>query len=217
MPRTTVEVRRAGVEDVDHLLHLAQRARLEEHPPSRPDPAAQRTRATTALGRGDVTVFLALVGQQPVGVVVLRVGELVPLCGADAVHVEQLFVDPEWRRRGVARQLLSQAAATAEQHDASDIVCTLPPGVREAQRFLARLGFAPLVVQRAVPVGTLRRKLAGDAGGSRRKATMELVLARRRAARERRPVEVTAGSAGAPARPSARTAAPRCRRRRRLG
>jgi ribosomal protein S18 acetylase RimI-like enzyme len=197
MPRTTVEVRRADAEDVDHLLHLAQRARLEEDTPSRPEAPAQRTRAMTALDRPDVRVLLALVGQQPVGVVVLRVGELVPLSGADAVHVEQLYVDPEWRRRGVARQLLSQAAATAEQHGAGDIVCTLPPGVREAQRFLARLGFAPLVVQRAVSVGTLRRKLAGDAGGGRRKATMELVLARRRrAARDRRPLEPATGSAG---------------------
>jgi GNAT superfamily N-acetyltransferase len=180
MLRTTVEVRRATSQDVDLLLTLAQRARLGEQLPPRPESLAVRTRALTALDRPDVTVFLACAGQEPVGAIVLRVGEILPLSCSDAVHIEQLFVDQDWRRRGVARQLLGAAATVAEHLGTSDVVCTTPSGVRESQRFLARLGFTPLVVQRAVPVATLRRKLAAGGGTARRKAAVELVLARRR-------------------------------------
>jgi GNAT superfamily N-acetyltransferase len=179
---------------VDLLLHLAHRARLEEQLPPRPESAALRTRAANALRRPDVTVFLACAGEEPVGLLVLRIGELMPLCGADAVHIEQLFVDQDWRRRSVARQLLAAAVSVAEQQGMPDIVSTIPPGERDGQRFLTRLGFAPLVTQRVVAVGTLRRRLAGDSGGGLRRAAVERVLARRRReARERRPVETAAG------------------------
>lgn len=184
MPRTTVEVRRAVTDDVDLLLRLAQRARSGERLPSRADTTAVRCRAVTAMTRPDVAVYVACAGQQPVGALVLRFGEVLPLSGTEAVHVEQLFVDPDWRRRGVARQLLSTAVTVAEAHGASDIVCSTPAGAREPQRFLARLGFSPLVVQRVVPLTSLRRRLAADAG--RRGTTIDLVLARRRReARER--------------------------------
>jgi len=191
MPRTTVEVHRATPEDVDQLIHLADRARSEEHLRPRMDASAQRSRFVAALKRPDVTVFLALAGQEPVGAVVLRVGEVLPLCGSDGVHVEQLFVEASWRRRGVARQLLAAAVGAAEAHGAADVVCTTPAGVREPQRFLARLGFTPLVVQRVVPLATLRRRLAADSGW--RRPSVELVLARRRReARERSGVRLEA-------------------------
>jgi GNAT superfamily N-acetyltransferase len=194
MPRTSVEVRRAVPGDVDLLLRLAQRILPEDVAPGRLESGGARQRLLTAIEREDVTVLLACAGQEPVGVLVLRLGELIPLCGSGAVHVEQVFVDPDWRRKGIARQLLSAAVTAAEHHDAADVVCTLPPGQRDAQRFLARLGFAPLVVQRAVPVGTLRRRLAGDLGGGRGRAAVELVLARRRREARKRPA-VSSGAA----------------------
>ena len=185
MPKNPVEVRRATPEDAHLLVRLVQRARLDEEVPTRGDHghATHPTRAMTALERPDVTVLLACTGEEPVGVLTLRLGELLPLTGSDAVHVEQLFVDPDWRRRGVARQLLAAAATTAEHHGSAQMVCTTSPGGREAQRFLARLGFAPLVVQRVVTVATLRRRLAGEVSGGRRRAAVDLVLAQRRQAR----------------------------------
>jgi len=142
----------------------------------------ERSRLEALLQRGDVQVMLAhdRPGAEPAGVLVLRRGELLPLTGHQAVHVEQLWVHPEHRKRGVARALLRQAAAVAEQSGLDEIVCTVPPSWREAHRFLARLGFAPLTAQRAVPVPALLRRLAADAGGPRRRPGLEKVLARRR-------------------------------------
>jgi ribosomal protein S18 acetylase RimI-like enzyme len=178
--RSTVDVRSAGPADVDLLLELAAAARAEAGQDPRAESPAQRSRLVSALDRPDVEVFVASAGQQPVGVLVLRRGELVPLCGVDAVHVEQLFVHPQWRRRGAARALLRHAATVGEQVGVEQLTCSTPPADRDAARFLTRLGFAPLVTQRAVPVAGLLRRLAGEDPKQRRRSAVEHLLARRR-------------------------------------
>jgi ribosomal protein S18 acetylase RimI-like enzyme len=185
--RAAVTVRGAQPGDLTSLLVLVTRARDDDpdHPRSGEPPRSgfvvDRSRLEALLRRADVQVLLAhdRPGAEPVGVLVLRRGELLPLTGHEAVHVEQLWVHPEHRRRGVARALLRQAAATAEQSGLDEVVCTLPPTWREAHRFLARLGFAPLTAQRAVSVPNLLRRLGSDSG-ARRRAGLEQVLARRR-------------------------------------
>jgi ribosomal protein S18 acetylase RimI-like enzyme len=168
---------------------MVARARQEDQ--ARPAPrhhgvAHERSRLEDLLRRPDVQVMLAhdRPGAEPVGVLVLRRGELLPLTGHQAVHVEQLWVHPEHRKRGVARALLRQAAAVAEQSGLDEVVCSVPPTWREAHRFLARLGFAPLTAQRAVPVPALLRRLAAE-GGQPGRRSVDQVLARRR--RELRP------------------------------
>ncbi|MDX6202593.1 MAG: hypothetical protein QOJ83_2093, partial [Frankiales bacterium] len=52
------------------------------------------------------------------------------------------------------------AVTWAEEVGADEIVASVLPSLREANRFYARLGFAPLVMRRVVPVSTLRRNLA---------------------------------------------------------
>jgi ribosomal protein S18 acetylase RimI-like enzyme len=194
--RAAVTVRGAQPGDLTSLLVLVTRARDDDPDhqrtdhradhqrtglPSRSGFVVDRSRLEALLRRADVQVLLAhdRPGAEPVGVLVLRRGELLPLTGHEAVHVEQLWVHPEHRRRGVARALLRQAAATAEQSGLDEVVCTLPPSWREAHRFLARLGFAPLTAQRAVSVPNLLRRLGSDAG-TRRRTGLEQVLARRR-------------------------------------
>lgn len=187
MGRAAVTVRGAQPGDLTSLLVLVTRARDDDpdHPRAGEAPRSgfvvDRSRLEALLRRTDVQVLLAhdRPGAEPVGVLVLRRGELLPLTGHEAVHVEQLWVHPEHRRRGVARALLRQAAATAEQSGLDEVVCTLPPTWREAHRFLARLGFAPLTAQRAVSVPNLLRRL-GSESGTRRRSGLEQVLARRR-------------------------------------
>ena len=183
MGRTPVTVRGAEPADLTSLLVLVSQARQED--PSRQGPRHgavpdERSRLESLLRRPDVQVMLAhdRAGAEPVGVLVLRRGELLPLTGHQAVHVEQLWVHPEHRNRGVARALLRQAAAVAEQSGMDEVVCTVAPSWREAHRFLARLGFAPLTAQRAVPVHALLRRLGTD--GVHRRSTLDQVLARRR-------------------------------------
>ena len=134
------------------------------------------------LARADVTVLLAEVGTTTVGVLVLRHGETLPL-GAAAASVHQMAVTPSHRRRGVGRALLAAAVQLAEADGAQHLVVSAPPGGREAHRFLARLGFSPLVVQRSAPVATLRRSRGAPAVGGEvalRRAAVERVLLRRR-------------------------------------
>ncbi len=166
------------------LLALLCRDRADD---AAQHPRLSRERVLQVIGRPDVQVLLAEAsagrGTQPavaVGVLVLRHGELLPLGGHPSVHVEQLWVDPEHRRRGVARALLRAAACIGEQWGLEDVVCAVPPQGRDAHRFLARLGFAPVVTQRAVPVASLLRRLSGTSEPLRRRISLDQVVIRRR-------------------------------------
>lgn len=180
MGRTTVDVRSAVAGDVDLLLQLTSAARAEAGHDPRTVPPGHRTRTLAALERPDVEVLVAEAGHEPVGLLVLRRDELLPLCGADAVHVEQLWVHPMWRRRGVARSLLRAAATVGEHAGLENVVCSAPSGDRDAARFLTRLGFTPLVTHRVSSVVGLLRRLAGEGAGDVRRSALEQTLARRR-------------------------------------
>jgi hypothetical protein len=111
------------------------------------------------------------------------------------VHVEHLFVVPPVRRHGVARALLHGVASVAERHGADQVVSNAPPSARETHRFLARLGFTPLVVRRVAPTSLLRRRLAGES----RRSALEDLLSRRRSLRARTGRQQVAAAAAAEA------------------
>jgi GNAT superfamily N-acetyltransferase len=104
-----------------------------------------------------------VVAENEVGVVGMAIlsdtfiGQLMEM---PAVQLTHLVVAEGQRRRGVGRALLSGAVTWAEEVGADEIVASVLPSLREANRFYARLGFAPLVMRRVVPVATLRRNLA---------------------------------------------------------
>lgn len=75
------------------------------------------------------------------------------------LHVTHLMVDPGHRRRGIGRSLLTSIVERAEQGGIEHVLATAATGSREGNRYLARLGFAPLVAQRIAPTSTLRRSL----------------------------------------------------------
>jgi ribosomal protein S18 acetylase RimI-like enzyme len=82
------------------------------------------------------------------------------------LHVTQLMVEPHHRRRGVGRALLAAAVRLAEEQGVEHVLATAAAGSREGNRYLARLGFAPLVVHRIATTSTLRRALGmSDAAG----------------------------------------------------
>jgi GNAT superfamily N-acetyltransferase len=113
---------------------------------------------------------------------VLRRAELLPLVDQPAMHVEQLWVDPEARQRGIAKALLRFVAVAAQRHGAAEVVCSVPAG-RDANRFLARLGFAPMVVLRAASVPTVLRRCQAEEETS---PGRDRTLARRRLQRVHR-------------------------------
>lgn len=141
---------------------------------------------TSALCRDDVTAFLAYVDETPVGYVVLRDTVAGPLTETTCTAIDSLFVSARWRRHGVARQLLAAAAAHADRVGAETIVSHVPSGVRDANRFFARLGFSPTVVRRVTTPTALHRKLAASIESPKlSRDGLEQVIQRRRSARFR--------------------------------
>jgi ribosomal protein S18 acetylase RimI-like enzyme len=179
--RPAVEVRDAGAGDIDVLMQLYASARFDQGQP-RASVATVRARLLRALERGEVQVLLASLGAEPAGYALLTTSPLLPLGSSAGPSIEHLHVVPELRRRGVGRALLRRALALAQADGAEQITCTVLPGDREYTRYVARLGFAPAVVRRAVPVPVLRRRLAE---GSAALAHTTDVVARRRSLRAR--------------------------------
>jgi ribosomal protein S18 acetylase RimI-like enzyme len=94
-----------------------------------------------------------------VGLLVARLDEIGAIDLTPVLHISHLLVAPKQRRRGIGRALLVAAVHLAEEREVDRIVATAAAGSREANRYLARLGFAPLVVHRVASTGTLRRSL----------------------------------------------------------
>ncbi len=72
--------------------------------------------------------------------------------GGQVLHVDELYVRPGRRGRGIASDFLGLVAKVAPA-DAVEIGITLPPGMRRAPGFLRRLGWAE------APARTMSRSL----------------------------------------------------------
>jgi ribosomal protein S18 acetylase RimI-like enzyme len=99
---------------------------------------------------GEVAVGLAVLGLDPLSLVL----------GNPQVTVDTFVVHREHRRRGAGSALLAAATAYAQERGAGHVVATAGGHQAERQRFLARLGFAPLTTRRIVAVDSLARSLA---------------------------------------------------------
>ena len=186
MTRPPVDVRQSRPDDVEDLLTLWVQARAELGGAGRPllgsSPDLIRPRLVDALARRDgLHILIARHEGGPAGFAVVRIGQLMPVLEGDCVQLEHLFVTPALRRHGVARALLAGVATLAERHGADQILSGAPPSAREMHRFLARLGFTPLVLRRVASTATLRRRLAGES----KRSALEDLLSRRRSSRAR--------------------------------
>lgn len=183
MSRAPADVRRAGVEDLDDLLLLWGQARDEVSGATRAvtgtAPEHLRPRLREALAGDDVHVLVARLDGEAVGYALLRVAPVFAITEGPCLHIEHLFVTPQARRRGVAKALLSGVASVAERSGADQVITSVAPAARDTHRFLARLGFSPLVVRRVASTAVLRRKLAGES----RRGTLDDLLSRRRSLR----------------------------------
>jgi N-acetylglutamate synthase-like GNAT family acetyltransferase len=121
--------------------HLATRFReIIEH--------SDRTLVIAADDSGSVIAMLAA-----------RLDEIGAIDLTPVLHITHLVVAPGHRRRGLGRSLLASAVHLAEDAGVEHLVATAAAGSREGNRYLARIGFAPLVVHRIAPTATLRRSL----------------------------------------------------------
>ncbi len=185
MGRTALQVRPATAADLPALVAIGAELREQLLPAGDP---AMRVRGTSAASRGllkpryvealaDPDRHLVVVVDEedrPLGMALFCVGPANALLDQPAVHMSHSMVADRYKRRGAGKALVAAAAAFAEQRGIDQIVVSVSPGSRDANRFFARLGFAPLAVRRVAAVSVVRRRLA-----SPQARTLESVVERR--------------------------------------
>ena len=113
-----------------------------------------------ALDDPDRHLVVVVDGDEPIGMALLTIGSANALLDIPAVHMSHAVVADHHKKRGAGRALVAAAASFAEQHGIEQLVVSVHPGSRDANRFFARLGFAPLAVRRTAPVAAVRRRLS---------------------------------------------------------
>ncbi len=170
MRRNSIRVRDASPDDVEaltrfagHVRDLPTSRRHGGRPPAVPD---LRERYESLLVNPTRRVVLAIDdvavdGTETVlGMAVLAVDVAGELLDIPVIRVSHLVVDRAHRRRGAGRALVAGAASYADEMGLEHVTIGAATTDREANRFLARLGFAPVMVRRVAPVAVLRRQLA---------------------------------------------------------
>jgi ribosomal protein S18 acetylase RimI-like enzyme len=170
-----LRVRPATLADVPALLAFGDELRDGLLPAA--SETGSRLRGTPAVARASLEqrylealddpdrhlVVVVNDAEEPLGMALLTISSANALLDLPAVHMSHAVVADRHKRRGAGKALVAAAAAHAEAHGLDQIVVSVSPGSRDANRFFARLGFAPLAVRRVAPVAVVRRRLAsGD-------------------------------------------------------
>lgn len=173
MARGSLHVRPATDADLPALVAFGEELRDLVLSPS-PEPGGRSRGSSPASARAfleqryreavddPARELVVVVGEDdaPVGMALLTVAPANALVDIPAVHMSHAVVSDRHKRRGAGRALVCAATAYAEQHGIEQLVVSVHPGSREANRFFARLGFAPLAVRRTAPVAAVRRRLS---------------------------------------------------------
>lgn len=168
MQRAALCVREAEKQDVPTLLDMFEEVR-DNRPRrgggGRTALAAERSavedRYLAAIEDPRERLVVVTADGDVLGMALLSLGPLSAVRNTQTVLMTHQLVVARHRRRGAGRALVAAAAAFAEEQGADGVAVTVYPHDRDANRYYARLGFAPLVVRRWAPLPTLRRRLGG--------------------------------------------------------
>ena len=117
-------------------------------------------RIELSLSQNGFRLVVAWDGSEAVGIACISLSDIGTWSEAPGVQVSGLHVLSTSRHRGVAKGILNAALASSESWGCNAIVASVPPLSREANRFFARLGFAPVSTFRVADAGSLRRKIS---------------------------------------------------------
>lgn len=185
MSRGNVRVRPAATSDITELIELSVENGLVDHVGRRGrkgDPDSLVERYVSLLSDLDRLVLVAIdeATEHLVGYAVLLEEQVGVLAPTATLYISHLLVAPSFRKRGAGRALLTGAVRHAEDREIDHVVVGVQAAARDANRYLARLGFAPLVVRRIASVPSLRRSLgivdSIDRVALRRRRTVRGVL-----------------------------------------
>jgi ribosomal protein S18 acetylase RimI-like enzyme len=162
--RVNVRVRPATHDDIDSLVRLLKHIDLTSglfsgKPLHDPSDAHLTERFGEILDSDRCLLIATDEAGAVVGMLAAKPDEVGAIDLTPVLHVTHLMVDPEHRRRGVGRSLLAAAVHLADERGCEHVLTTAAAGSREGNRYLARIGFAPLVVHRIASTTTLRRSL----------------------------------------------------------
>jgi ribosomal protein S18 acetylase RimI-like enzyme len=169
--RSNVHIRPAELGDVASLVSVAETADLARGTMTRGTmtsrPLSVETRPqfeqrfATIITDRERSIFVAVddASGDVVGFVAARDDDLATITHTPVLHISHLIVMPKFRKRGVARSLLAAIVMLADERGIDHVLATAGTGARDANRYLARLGFAPLVIRRVAPTSVLRRSL----------------------------------------------------------
>jgi len=145
-----VEVSPVPATDLREPLRLLEEWHREGEPV--PDPFVEGLRRLVEAG--DIEILAAHLGGRMVGVLVLAFRPNVSL-GAPFASVEDLYVHPQVRRRGVGRDLLQAAEDRCVNHNVSYLEAQVEES--GAGDFYAASGYEPelgvRVFSRSLPIG----------------------------------------------------------------
>jgi GNAT superfamily N-acetyltransferase len=163
------ELRHSGGRQIREALYLAI------------DDVGERLR--DSIHNPEHRVLVATCSDRICGMTILTRTSLGPLSDVTAVQLHHLVVASAHRRSGVGHALLAAAASYADEIGADHVLVGVAPGLRDTNRFYARLGFSPVLVRRMTTVTALRRRLTDS---EHPVAALEELTRRRLIARPRR-------------------------------
>jgi GNAT superfamily N-acetyltransferase len=188
MSRTPVTVRAAGPADVASLRELwsdiLRKVGFDEQ-------LADVARVVAEADASETRCLaVAEVDGEVAGAVYLEATTFTPLNLEPAVLAVSPHVFAQFRRKGVGSALMEAACRFAEQHGITHVQTAAAAEARDANRFMARLSFAPQATLRAATTSAVRARLpqarqVTQAATSRQR--IDRVLAARRIRRERVP------------------------------
>jgi ribosomal protein S18 acetylase RimI-like enzyme len=131
------EIRRAGAGDAANVARLLHdfNSEYEDYTPGVP---ALTERLGELLGEGAITVLLA--GDPPVGFALFRIRPSLWAKAGDT-YLEELYVIPEQRRKGIGRALLNAAIEAAREAGANHFELTTGETDTEARALYESRGF----------------------------------------------------------------------------
>jgi ribosomal protein S18 acetylase RimI-like enzyme len=140
MTKSQIQVRRAGVEDAAEIARLLRDFNLEY---SEPTPEVEELAKTIArlLEEDEITVFLA--GEEPDGLSLFRFRPGIWSSGAEA-YLQELYVVPELRGRGIGRALLRATIELARERGADGIDLNTAETDTAARTLYESMGFSNL-------------------------------------------------------------------------
>ncbi len=168
--RASVTVRDCVPEDLpavlalyDELCAAGPRAAVPAHAEAGSTRAAVAARYVRAIDSPDERLAVVVTTHgEVVGMALMTRATSSGLVETLAVHMNHVSVAARHRRRGAGRALVAAATAWAEEIGASGVAVPVFPSAREANRFFARLGFAPASITRVASVPALRRRLGSE-------------------------------------------------------